>query len=195
VRAIDGGRHSLRFAIKVAFDKYVAHLLLERQTRLMAHHGLNVTSQTLWDQCSAVTELLRRTYDALFAELRASPVVGVDQTGWPDLEEGSTHPAAKRGSPPPAEAGRTVWGRAILILTLKVALTDIKPVIWRRVRVPGALTLRELHEIIQVAMGWENAHLHSFTIDDEKYGQPDPMFGGVKNDTASPWKRWQGRGS
>src|SRR6185503_11250848 len=74
VRAVDGGRYSLRFAIKVAFDKYVAHLPLERQARLMAHHGLKVTSQALWDQCSAVTELLAPTYDALFALLRASPV-------------------------------------------------------------------------------------------------------------------------
>jgi transposase len=91
-RAVEGGRYSLRFAIKVAFDKYVAHLPLERQTRLMAHHGLNVTSQTLWDQCSAVLDLLEPTYDALFALLRASPVVGVDQTGWPDLEDASLPP-------------------------------------------------------------------------------------------------------
>jgi transposase len=92
VRAVDGGRYSLRFAMKVAFDKYVAHLPLERQASLMAHHGLNITSQTLWDQCSAVTELLAPTYDALFALLRASPVVGVDQTGWPDLEDTSLPP-------------------------------------------------------------------------------------------------------
>jgi transposase len=92
VRAIEGGRYSLRFAIKVAFDKYVAHLPLERQARLMAHHGLNVTSQTLWDQCSAVTALLEPTYNAIFARLRASPVVGVDQTGWPDLEDASMPP-------------------------------------------------------------------------------------------------------
>jgi len=91
-RAVEGGRYSLRFAIKVAFDKYVAHLPLERQSRLMAHHGLNVTSQTLWDQCSAVTALLEPTYDALFTQLRASPVVGVDQTGWPDLEDSSLPP-------------------------------------------------------------------------------------------------------
>jgi transposase len=91
-RAVEGGRYSLRFAIKVAFDKYVAHLPLERQTRLMAHHGLNVTSQTLWDQCSAVTAFLEPTYDAIFARLRASPVVGVDQTGWPDLENASLPP-------------------------------------------------------------------------------------------------------
>jgi transposase len=91
-RAVDGGRYSLRFAIKVAFDKYVAHLPLERQARLMAHHGLNITSQTLWDQCSAITDLLAPTYDALFALARASPVVGVDQTSWPDLEDSSLPP-------------------------------------------------------------------------------------------------------
>jgi transposase len=91
-RAVEGGRYSLRFAIKVAFDKYVAHLPLERQTRLMAHHGLHVTSQTLWDQCSAVTTLLEPTYDAIFTRLRASPVIGVDQTGWPDLEDASLPP-------------------------------------------------------------------------------------------------------
>jgi transposase len=91
-RAVEGGRYSLRFALKVAFDKYVAHQPLERQVRPMAHHGLNVTSQTLWDQCSAVTTLLEPTYDAIFTRLRASPVVGVDQTGWPDLEDTSLPP-------------------------------------------------------------------------------------------------------
>ena len=91
-RAMDGGRYSLRFAIKVAFDKYVAHLPLERQVRLMAHAGLDITSQTLWDQCWAATRLLEPTYDALFTRLRAGPVIGVDQTGWPDLEDKTLPP-------------------------------------------------------------------------------------------------------
>lgn len=47
---------------------------------------------TLWDRCSAVTALLEPTYDAIFTQLRASPVVGVDQTGWPDLEDTSLPP-------------------------------------------------------------------------------------------------------
>ena len=64
-RAVDGGRYSLRFAVKVAFDKYVNHLPRERQVRGMSHYGLDVTSQTLWDQCSAVTELLTPTYDGI----------------------------------------------------------------------------------------------------------------------------------
>ena len=63
-RAVAGGRYSLRFALKVVFDKYLAHLPLERQARLMAHAGLEITSQTLWDQCWAATRLLEPTYDA-----------------------------------------------------------------------------------------------------------------------------------
>jgi transposase len=91
-RAVEGGRYSLRFALKVAFDKYVAHLPLERQVRLMAHAGLKITSQTLWDQCWAITQLLEPTYDALFTRLRAGPVIGVDQTSWPDLEDKTLPP-------------------------------------------------------------------------------------------------------
>ena len=91
-RAVDGGRYSLRFAAKVAFDKYVNHLPLERQVRAMSHYGLDVTSQTLWDQCSAVTDLLAPTYDAIFEQLRAGPVIGLDQTSWPDLEDKTLPP-------------------------------------------------------------------------------------------------------
>jgi transposase len=91
-RAIDGGRYSLRFAVKVVFDKYVAHLPWERQVRLMEHHGLKITSQTLWDQCWAVIPLLEPTYDAFYQKLRAGPVLGVDQTGWPDLEDATMPP-------------------------------------------------------------------------------------------------------
>jgi len=91
-RAVDGGRYSLRFAIKVAFDKYVAHLPLERQARLMRHHGLLISSQTLWDQCWAVTRLLEPTYHALYRRLRAGPVIGLDQTSWPDLEDRTLPP-------------------------------------------------------------------------------------------------------
>jgi transposase len=58
----------------------------------MAHAGLEITSQTLWDQCWAATRLLEPIYDALFQCLRAGPVVGVDQTSWPDLEDKTLPP-------------------------------------------------------------------------------------------------------
>lgn len=45
---------------------------------------------------------------------------------------------------------------------LKVTLDDTKPPVWRRLVVPDNFTFNLLHKAIQVAMGWENAHLHDF---------------------------------
>jgi transposase len=85
-RAIEGGRYSLPFAIKVAVDKYADHLPLSRQSRILDRHGLGVSTQTLWDQISAVSGLLRPTYDRLYEVLMKEPVIGLDQTAWPALE-------------------------------------------------------------------------------------------------------------
>lgn len=46
--------------------------------------------------------------------------------------------------------------------------------IWRRLEVPAAITLPKLHRVIQVAMGWEDYHLHEFQIDRRRYEIPDP---------------------
>ncbi len=45
---------------------------------------------------------------------------------------------------------------------LDVILDGSSPTIHRRLEVPSAMTLVELHEVLQVAMGWENAHLFAF---------------------------------
>ncbi|MBN1698597.1 MAG: plasmid pRiA4b ORF-3 family protein [Spirochaetales bacterium] len=58
------------------------------------------------------------------------------------------------------------------VLILKIILRDIKPEIWRRIRIPGNRTLSELHSAIQTAMGWENYHLHSFWAGGVEYGDP-----------------------
>lgn len=63
------------------------------------------------------------------------------------------------------------------IYQLKITLKDIKPPIWRRLQVQSDTPLTKLHEIIQVAMGWEDYHLHQFIIDGVYYGVPDPDFG------------------
>lgn len=52
------------------------------------------------------------------------------------------------------------------IYHLRIALRHSKPPIWRRVAVPGSITLGELHEVIQIAMGWMNCHLHHFMLRD-----------------------------
>ena len=47
---------------------------------------------------------------------------------------------------------------------LKVSLDgSSKPPIWRKLLVPDNFTFMDLHESIQAAMGWENAHLFSFS--------------------------------
>ena len=43
------------------------------------------------------------------------------------------------------------------IVQLKVRLLGIRPMIWRRVLAPASVSLRELHGILQVSMGWESA--------------------------------------
>jgi hypothetical protein len=56
------------------------------------------------------------------------------------------------------------------ILRVKVWLTGISPMIWRRVLVPATFTLRDFHGLIQVAMGWEGIHLYEFHLRAERYG-------------------------
>jgi Plasmid pRiA4b ORF-3-like protein len=47
-------------------------------------------------------------------------------------------------------------------LRLKVVLADTEPPIWRRIEVPADRTLRQLHTVIQAAMGWDDDHMHQF---------------------------------
>jgi hypothetical protein len=42
--------------------------------------------------------------------------------------------------------------------------------VWRRVLVPASFTLRELHGVIQVTMGWEAIHLYDFQLRAARYG-------------------------
>jgi hypothetical protein len=55
---------------------------------------------------------------------------------------------------------------------LKITLQDIDPPVWRRVIVPSELTLFDLHQVIQIVMGWEDCHLHDFTIKRQRYALP-----------------------
>jgi hypothetical protein len=57
---------------------------------------------------------------------------------------------------------------------LRISLKDYVPVIWRRLLVPGGITLAKLHLMIQATMGWEGYHLRCFEIDGVRYGITDP---------------------
>jgi hypothetical protein len=53
--------------------------------------------------------------------------------------------------------------------TLRVALDDVKPQVWRRFVVPASITLDRLHDCLQIVMGWTDSHLHSFTIAGQEF--------------------------
>lgn len=62
------------------------------------------------------------------------------------------------------------------VYQLKITLKNIRPPIWRRIQVLSSTTLEQLHLIMQEVMGWDNYHMHSFSIAGIDYGQPQPEF-------------------
>lgn len=62
------------------------------------------------------------------------------------------------------------------MIQLTVTLREVDPIIWRRLKVPDSLTLRQFHEVLQTAMGWQDYHLHLFDIDGVIYRNADEDF-------------------
>jgi transposase len=77
-----GRRYSIDFAVEVAIGKYCDHLPLERQVRIMRREGLEIDSQTLWDQIEGLARPLGPTLEALRHRVLSETVVGADETWW-----------------------------------------------------------------------------------------------------------------
>lgn len=60
------------------------------------------------------------------------------------------------------------------ICQLKVTLLGTSPPIWRRLLVPAGLTLAQLHDVLQAAMGWQDCHMHEFRAGQRHFGRPNP---------------------
>ncbi len=45
---------------------------------------------------------------------------------------------------------------------IRIDLQGTTPPVWRRVDVPGDISLPQLHDVVQAAMGWTDSHLHRF---------------------------------
>jgi hypothetical protein len=52
------------------------------------------------------------------------------------------------------------------ILQVRVELVDSVPDIWRLFEIRNSMALDQVHELLQAAFGWEDAHLHRFTAED-----------------------------
>jgi hypothetical protein len=62
---------------------------------------------------------------------------------------------------------------AAVIVQIKIWLLGVSPMVWRRVQVPANITLRELHGVIQVAMGREGIHLYQFSLRATRFGSAE----------------------
>ena len=89
------------------------------------------------------------------------------------ISAGSMGKAWRRSSPLPRRAGPSHASPPEIsgaIMQFKVWLLGLSPMVWRRVHVPATITLRQLHGVIQVAMGWEGIHLFQFRLRAVRYG-------------------------
>lgn len=57
-------------------------------------------------------------------------------------------------------------------LRLQATMRDVVPQVTRTVDVPETITLDELHDVLQVALGWTDSHLHRFDTGTVRYSHP-----------------------
>ncbi|MBW0093014.1 DUF1841 family protein [Pseudonocardia sp. KRD-184] len=137
----------------------VLHALADVATR---HVHAALTRQQPFDTAAYADDL---------AELGAPPRSGRRRRGrapdGPGLFDEPTTATVTPLRRPPAPPGPSTY-------RIKVALRGVRPPIWRRLLVPSDTTLAGLHDILQVAMGWLNGHLHQFVAGDRLFGPPDP---------------------
>jgi hypothetical protein len=51
-------------------------------------------------------------------------------------------------------------GTAPVVYQLRVWLQGVSPMVWRRLLVRSDSTIAELHQVLQIAFGWSDEHLH-----------------------------------
>lgn len=62
------------------------------------------------------------------------------------------------------------------VYQFKIHLKDINPMIfWRRFLIQSNSTLKDLHYVIQILMGWTDYHLNEFIIKGRKYTIPNSI--------------------
>lgn len=118
---------------------------------------------------------------------RATLALGADEPDEDDLDPDVLHSLVEQGllgpfgegGPAPFGSGFPFGGgfpphfseptllprnSAHLRYVVRVDLDEATPPVWRRLALSSRLTLDQVHRVLQVAMGWEDYHLHEFTM-------------------------------
>lgn len=85
-KIIPGGRYSDEFILQVVAEKYLEHNPLERQARQMRRLGLDVMTQTLYDQADGFAKFSIPIYLELGRRQHLQPLIHADETRWPRLD-------------------------------------------------------------------------------------------------------------
>ena len=113
-------------------------------------------------------------FDTAFPELPAAFGAGVFVADYGHQDAPRRETGLQRLGLPPR---RGPQDGAALVYRLRIDLKGAKPPIWRRVEVPGDLTLAALHEVIQTVFEWEGYHLHVFETGFGDFGDGDVDLG------------------
>lgn len=139
-----------------------------------AHLGLDLVSEEEADQVLDTIEANEDTLESMIdkaeAILKQNNPFDMFMLGIPSGAGNAGEKTDKAGEKQTAEKKT---GTQNDIFVLEVSLENVKPRIWRRLAVPGHITLAQLHQVIQVVMGWSDSHLHQFKIGQHAYVSPD----------------------
>ena len=64
----------------------------------------------------------------------------------------------------------------VVTYRVHVELTDTGPPLWRRLELVSDMRLDELHDVLQVAFGWTDSHLHRFGVGTEYYSRETEYY-------------------
>ncbi|HET9170449.1 MAG TPA: plasmid pRiA4b ORF-3 family protein [Actinospica sp.] len=112
--------------------------------------------------------------DLAFPEFPAAFGATVFVADHPHRDAPPPGPGLTRITPPPR---RMPLDGPAPVYRLRIDLKGAKPPIWRRVEIPGDLTLAALHDVIQAVFEWEGYHLHVFETAYGDFGDGDVDLG------------------
>jgi hypothetical protein len=113
-------------------------------------------------------------FDIAFPEFPAAFGAAVFITDRPRRDAPPPGPGLGRITPPNR---RLPMDGPAPVYRLRIDLKGAKPPIWRRVEIPGDLTLAALHDVIQTVFEWEGYHLHVFETAYGDFGDGDVDLG------------------
>jgi hypothetical protein len=64
----------------------------------------------------------------------------------------------------------------VVTYQVRVDLTDTNPPLWRRLELASDMRLDELHDVLQVAFGWTDSHLHRFGVGPAYYSRETEYY-------------------